>query len=149
MTTVEHAALVRSFDTTTVLRRAFLAWVVMAVAMILNGAFRVTVLAPRWGEVWAGVASAALGIALIQIIARQTLRKSSWTLTNHRVLIAALWLVLTVTFEFTFGHYVDGKSWSELAANYNLRQGGLWPIVLASLICAPFIWGGKARLRTA
>jgi hypothetical protein len=50
-----------------------LAWLIMAVAMSLNGIFRVKILAVRWGDVWAGVASAASGIALIQLIARQAM----------------------------------------------------------------------------
>jgi len=124
-------------------RRMLLAWVVMAVAMTANGIFRVKVLAPRWGDVWAGVASAASGVALIQMIARQALQHP--TSAPQRMQIAALWLLLTLTFEFTFGHYVDRKSWSELLANYNLARGRLWPIVLASLTAAPFVWGRKHR----
>jgi hypothetical protein len=110
----------------------------MAVAMSLNGIFRVTVLVPRWGEVWAGVASAASGIALIQLIARQAMLPTS---VRQRARIALLWLILTVAFEFTFGHYVDRKPWPELLANYDLLAGHLWPIVLASLVAAPFVWG--------
>jgi hypothetical protein len=118
------------------------AWVVMAVAMTINGAVRVKVFAPRWGDVWAGAASAASGIALIQFIARQAMRFPASP--RQRILFAALWLLLTLTFEFTFGHYVGRKSWSELLANYNLAQGRLWPIVLASLVAAPFVWGNRA-----
>jgi hypothetical protein len=43
-------------------------------------------------------------------------------------------------FEFTFGHYVDRRSWAELLANYNLVKGRLWPVVLATLVAAPFLW---------
>ena len=121
-------------------RRALLAWLIMAVAMSLNGMFRVKLLAPRWGEAWAGAASAASGIALIQLIARQTMRPGTAPTVAQRVGIASLWLCLTVGFEFTFGHYVGRKPWAELLANYNLPQGRLWPIVLASLVCAPFLW---------
>jgi hypothetical protein len=115
-----------------------LAWLIMAVAMSLNGIFRVKILAVRWGDVWAGVASAASGIALIQLIARQAMGIP--TTGRQRIRIATLWLFLTLIFEFTFGHYVDKKSWAELIANYNLFRGQLWPIVLASLILAPFVW---------
>jgi hypothetical protein len=119
------------------------AWVIMAGAMTVNGIFRVKVLIPQWGDVWAGVASAASGIALIQIIARQAMWGDLPASPRQRVGIASLWLVLTVAFEVTFGHYVDGKSWSELLANYNLFAGHLWPIVLASLVIAPFLWGRR------
>jgi hypothetical protein len=124
-------------------RRALVAWAVMAVAMTLNGIFRVTLLVPRCGEAAAGVISAVLGILLIQAIvwrALQAERPSS----VQRLAIAALWLMLTVGFECTFGHWIGGKSWSELWANYNLAQGRLWPIVLASLVAAPFLWGRRS-----
>jgi hypothetical protein len=131
---------VRRSETSVLWRRALLAWVIMAVAMSLNGIFRVKVLAPRWGDVWAGVASAASGIALIQLIARQAMHAEVPPSSRQRMRIASLWLLLTIAFEFTFGHYVDSKSWSELFDNYNLLQGHLWPVVLASLVCAPFLW---------
>jgi len=112
----------------------------MAAAMSLNGIFRVTVLVPRWGELWAGVASAASGIALIQLISREALRHERPPI-RQRFAISSLWFLLTVAFEFTFGHYVDGKTWSELIANYNLFARHLWPIVLSTLVAAPFVWG--------
>jgi len=31
-------------------------------------------------------------------------------------------LALTVAFEFLFFHYVGGRSWSKLLANYNLLE---------------------------
>ena len=68
---------------------------------------------------------------------------------SQRIGIASLWLCLTVGFEFTFGHYVDRKSWTELLANYNLLDGHLWPLVLASLVCAPFIWGRRGPARAS
>jgi hypothetical protein len=123
---------------------------VMAVVMSLNGIFRVKVLAPRWGEVWAGVGSAASGIALIQLVARQAMQSGAAPSRAQRVGIASLWLCLTVGFEFIFGHYVDRKPWTELLANYKLLDGHLWPLVLASLVCAPFLWwrgGAGSRKR--
>jgi hypothetical protein len=68
---------------------------------------------------------------------------------SQRIAIASLWLCLTVGFEFTFGHYVDRKSWTELLANYNLFDGHLWPLVLASLVCAPFLWCRRGPARTS
>lgn len=137
----------RLAETAAMWRRALLAWLIMAVVMSLNGVFRVKVLAPRWGEAWAGAGSAASGIALIQLIANQTMRPGAAPSRSQRAGIASLWLCLTVGFEFTFGHYVDRKPWAELLANYNLVQGHLWPVILASLVCAPFLWwrGGQGR----
>ena len=54
--------------------------------------------------------------------------------------VSATWLVLTVAFEFLFGHYVDGKPWPALAANYQVWNGALWPFVLIALVGTPFLW---------
>ena len=57
-----------------------------------------------------------------------------------------LWLALTLAFEWNFGHYVTGRSWENLAANYNLLHGGLMPVGLAIFAMTPWIaW----RLRQA
>ena len=37
--------------------------------------------------------------------------------------VGAAWVVLTVAFEFGFGHYVAKQSWDTLLADYNLRRG--------------------------
>jgi hypothetical protein len=125
-----------------------LAWVVMAVAMSINGIFRVKVLAPRWGEVRAGIASAASGIALIQLIAWKSLQTEPSASTRERLGVASSWLLLTVAFEFTIGHFVDRKPWPVLIANYNLLRGRLWPVVLASLVCAPFLSRSRGPKRS-
>jgi hypothetical protein len=129
----------RSLTAVALWRRALAAWTVMAVAMTLNGIVRVTLLVPRWGEAVAGLISAVLGILLIQVIVWRALGAEHPS-SAQRLAIAALWLMLTVGFECTFGHWIGGKSWSELWANYNLAQGKLWPIVLASIVAAPFLW---------
>jgi hypothetical protein len=45
--------------------------------------------------------------------------------------IGARWVGLTTPFEFGFGHCVARKSWSTLIADYDLRRGPLWPLVVA------------------
>jgi hypothetical protein len=126
---------------TIIRRRALWAWLVMAVAMSANGVFRELILTPRFGERRSSVASAVIGIALIQLIAWQALRTAPSRSRGELAGIAAVWLFLTLGFEFTFGHWVDHKSWTELLANYNLARGRLWPVVLATIVAAPFVWG--------
>jgi hypothetical protein len=119
---------------------AILGWLAMAVAMTLNGILRETALVPSLGARTAGAISAATGIALLQVIAWLALRQKHAS-TGQLIGIAGAWLVLTLAFEFGFGHYVDQKSWTELIANYDLLHGRLWPLVLASLVASPFLWG--------
>ena len=51
--------------------------------------------------------------------------------------IGASWVVLTIMFEFGFGHYVDGKSWEDLLHNYNVADGEIWDLVLLWMAIAP------------
>lgn len=63
-----------------------------------------------------------------------------WKLTAtdaHR--IGVVWLALTLAFEFSFGRFVDHKTWSELFHDYNLLRGRTWPLVLAFLTAPPLL----------
>lgn len=51
--------------------------------------------------------------------------------------IGALWLALTIAFEFLFGHYVMGHPWERLLHDYNLATGRLWVVVLVWITAAP------------
>jgi hypothetical protein len=56
-------------------------------------------------------------------------------------LIGALWVVLTVSFEFIFSHYVVGHSWNALLADYNIFKGRVWSLVLLASFFAPLLIG--------
>jgi hypothetical protein len=43
--------------------------------------------------------------------------------------IGGSWAVLTILFEFGFGHYVVGDSWSTLLRAYNPGAGRVWAAV--------------------
>ena len=133
-------------------RMVLTAWLLVLPAMVANGIFRELVV-ERWvSPAAAGAISAALGITLIQLITRPFLRRLGDVSTAQCWAIAGLWLAMTVTFEFVFGHYVDGASWQELLADYNILNGRLWPIVLAGIAAAPFLWTRQAtpaKTRTA
>ena len=57
--------------------------------------------------------------------------------------IGALWLVLTVAFEFGLGRAV-GRSWQALLADYDLIHRGLLSIGMVLLALSPWI---AARMR--
>ena len=57
--------------------------------------------------------------------------------------LGVLWLVMTVTFEFSFGHWVAGHSWSRLLADYDLAAGRVWILFLLWITLLPWIaWRG-------
>lgn len=56
------------------------------------------------------------------------------------------WLLLTVAFEFLFGHFVMGQSWQALFNDYNLLAGRVWVLVLLWIAAAPiFLYRMRRR----
>ena len=47
------------------------------------------------------------------------------------------WMMATVLFEFGFGHYVAGHTWSRLFADYNVAAGRVWILVLLTILVTP------------
>jgi hypothetical protein len=53
--------------------------------------------------------------------------------------IGALWLALTVAYELLIGRYSAGASWESLLADYDVSRGRLWPLVLVTVLFAPWL----------
>ena len=123
------------------------AWLVIVPAMFVNGAFRELVLKRFILPDIAEAISAALAMALIVAITRYSLRPIAGKPTRMLVRASATLVALTIAFEFLFGHYVTGDSWTSLAENYEIWNGRLWPLVLATLAFVPFLWGHWARAK--
>jgi hypothetical protein len=128
-----------------VLRRAILVWLLLLVAMFAAGAFRVAVVAPRLSPFGTEVAGALLGVAVILVLTRPFVRSLERPSLGTLLGIGVLWLGLTVAFEFGFFHYVGGRSWESLLAQYDVGAGHLWPFVLAAVALAPFVWARRGR----
>ena len=97
----------------------------------------------------ADVISAILGAAIVLAGTGYFFRPLAGHSAGELVRVSALFVALTVTFEFTFGHWVDRKSWAELLANYQFWNGRLWPFLLLLLALTPFIWGRWLNQRTS
>lgn len=108
---------------------------------IANGVTREVVYKDRVGEFRANQIAVAVLIALLALYF--SILERRWPIPTLRAAIAigATWAILTVAFEFVFGHWVDGKTWSELPQNYNVADGRLWLVALI------WISGGPAVTR--
>jgi hypothetical protein len=115
-------------------------WLLLAVAMTTNGIAREAVLVRLVGRKAADVLSAALGISIVLGLTRQTLHSLAGRSEARPARAALAWLLMTIAFECLIGRTVDHKSWRELADNYALWRGRLWPLVLATVVLSPFIW---------
>ena len=128
------------------LLRPLAIWLLMMLLAIANGAFREAVLVPRLGPARAHVASTAMLCLLIALLAGLSIRWIAPGSARAAWLVGALWLGATLAFELGFGRFVAGKSWSELAADYDLLAGRVWIFVPITVFSSPYI---AARLRGA
>jgi hypothetical protein len=127
-------------DRTTLLRRAVLTWILFVPVAILNGVFREKALRPAFGERSARQASSVMLSILYVIVAWAMMRRLiAGTSTRTLIGVGAGWASVTSLFDFGFGHFVDQKSWSELASDYNLVKGRLWSVNLLTIFLTPHI----------
>ena len=124
-------------NTTT--RNLTIAWLGGVPIAIINGTVRNFGYGPYMSELLAHQISCATGILLFA--AYFWLLNKRWTITNTQqsLQIGASWLILTILFEFVFGHYMMGHSWAYLLADYNIFAGRFWSFVLLWTAIQPYV----------
>ena len=126
--------------------RLVLIWFGLLVLAVLNGGFREALLVPRFGRAVAQALStvmlslliAVLGWLALPWIGPRTLQ-DAWT-------VGVLWVVLTLAFEFLAGHFLFGKPWPELFADYDVFAGRIWVIVPIVTLMTPIVAFTKSGL---
>lgn len=119
--------------------RYFLFWLPMPLLGILNGSLRELVISSYFVE---QVAHRISVITLIILLFGYGQLISKWLNILSRkeaFTCGAIWIVLTLYFEFGFGHFVFDIPYERLLADYNMLQGRLWPLVLFFTGLLPFI----------
>jgi hypothetical protein len=124
---------------TSLLVPALIMWLVLLAAMMVNGTLRVLVLQPRLGEDLARQVACLSGIGILLALTVPFVGAAGDVRTRALFGVGALWLALTVAFEFVFGRHVSGASWESLLADYDLRRGRLWSLVLVTVLFAPWL----------
>jgi len=125
--------------------KSFGIWLILAVSAIVVATFRVGVLLPQFGEQTAHQLGTILYLIVQFIIIYLFIRKIRIKDVKTLLGIGIFWVVITIIFEFVFGHYVMGHPWQKLFADYNLFNGRLWVLVLINNIVAPLISGKIIR----
>lgn len=124
------------------LLRAFATWLLLLVVAIIAAGVRTRWLEPRLGEHGAHVAGTLLVVAFFSALIGLL---TPWIVPGLEPAklwtLGIAWLVMTVAFEFLFGHYVVGHPWSRLLADYDFTAGRLWPLVLLVLLLLPALTG--------
>ena len=116
-----------------------LAWLGGPLIGIANGTLRELGYKDRVGERTAHQISTGSAIALFAGSFELLARLRPLTSTREALQVGAAWLALTIAFEFGFGRLVAHTSWDELLADYDLRKGRLWPLVLAWILLGPAV----------
>lgn len=116
-----------------------IAWIPMVFIAIMNGAARQLGYGRFVSELTAHQISCFTGIALFFLYTFALSAFMPLNNTRQTFIVGAIWLGLTVAFEFIFGHYVAGQPWSRLFHDYNMLAGRLWSLVLISLTFMPYL----------
>lgn len=120
---------------------ALIPWVALVILAIINGTIRQKVLLPKVGEQKAHVIGTITFILVQFFVIYFYIQLNSITETSTLLILSMYWIVLTVLFEFVFGHYVMKHPWEKLFADYNILKGRLWILVLINNLVAPLISG--------
>lgn len=123
-------------------------WFIMAIIAIINAAIRELSYGPKLGEPAGHAISSIIFICILFFITYLFLAKTKVVYSAIDLIwVGVFWLLLTLMFEFLFGHYVMGNPWEVLLAYYNIFKGRLWSLVLVSELTAPSVVGLILRSR--
>ncbi|MCB1765983.1 MAG: hypothetical protein KDJ22_07960 [Candidatus Competibacteraceae bacterium] len=106
-----------------------IAWFSLMGLAILNGALRDLVYRKWIGEFHAHQLST---LTLLLLFAGEFwMLFTIWPLASSAQAwtVGTGWLVMTLAFEFGFGHGVSGHSWRRLLGAYRLHEGQLWSLI--------------------
>jgi hypothetical protein len=118
-------------------RSWMVAWVGGSILGMVNGTARELLYKDSVGEHAAHYISTATLLVLLALYVAMLQRRWPIPTGSEALSIGACWLALTVAFEFGFGHFVDGKSWAELRALYDVTEGKIWILVPLFMATAP------------
>lgn len=114
-------------------------WFVLMALAIFNGALRVSTYGKKMPEIRAHQLSCLTGMILIGIAVY--FMHFFWPILSGKqaLFIGFLWVLITILFEFVFGHYIMKHPWQKLFFDYRLDKGRLWLIVLLWIFFIPLI----------
>ena len=115
-----------------------LLWFGLVFLAILNGLAREKVYRQYLVELTAHQASTVSFILLTGIYV--WIFSNIWPLASsaQALSVGAIWLSMTIIFEFIFGHFVMKHSWQKLFTDYDIKKGRVWLLVLLWTLLAPF-----------
>ena len=126
---------------TGILARAFLIWLIIAVAEVLHGVARIRLLNRRVGDHRARQIGVFTGSAIILVIAWFSVPWIGASSSGQLLGVGFLWLALMLGSGIGFGILVFRAPWKRIAADFDFRKGGLLSIGMLVLLIAPVLVG--------
>lgn len=125
-----------------------LSWLAFMLIAITSGALREWLLTPGFGEHTAHQIGTLVVCLLIAAVIVPGIRRLQPT-PLQALAIGAVWVAMTITFEFGVFHVIVGHPMSTLLADYNLAAGRLWPLVLLTELLTPWAVTQRAGWKSA
>ena len=111
----------------------------MSLVYVANGAAREFFMKGPLGDHLAHQLSTVSLLVLFTLHIWLVSRLLPFTSAGEALLTGALWLVLTLAFEFGLG-LAAGKTWSFMLQDYNLLAGRIWVLIPVWVAAAPFVF---------
>ena len=118
----------------------FFLWFPMLLLAVLNGAAREILYKNTLGDLRAHQLSTVTLLILFSLYIWLVIRTWTPDSSQQALMVGILWLVLTLAFEFGFGSFVGGRTWSELVGEYNLLVGRVWVFIPVWVAVAPSLF---------
>ena len=119
-------------------------WLLIVIAAIINGVLREKLIAPMVGvETALSISGITLSI-MIFLFSLMSVSFLGALETKTYLFVGIFCPLLTLSFEFLFGHYVVGKSWNDIMRVFNIQKGDLFAVVLFVTAISPWV---SAKIR--
>ncbi|MFH1801940.1 MAG: hypothetical protein ABH864_00645 [archaeon] len=114
-------------------------WVLFVILAIINGLVRDKYYSDSLSELSKYQVSSVVLVFVLLIVMYLFFRKFGAAYSNGDLWkIGFMWLVLTVAFEFVFGHYIVGHELGGAFVDYNIFAGRLQLLVLFFTLIGPW-----------
>jgi len=114
-------------------------WLVLLLLAMVNGIVREATFGKHLPDLQAHQLSTLMAIVLAGLAVWLFSFWDQPKSLRESLLIGAIWVLLTIAFEFVFGRFVVGHSWERLFQDYNLLAGRVWLIFLLWMFMLPYI----------
>jgi len=125
-----------------------ISWIPGIPIAIANGILRNSLYTQILNELQAHQLSAISFIILFGVYVWFAIKWVVISTKQNALRLGFVWLFLTIAFEFLFGHFVIGNSWSKLFHDYNFFAGRVWVLVLLWIAISPiFLYHIQKKLQ--